>query len=454
MNSLQPGAPDYRLLPPELLPVGTDERQLRELVAPRPVSGWRSLRPEEIDTLRRNGNRADAWSNILVSAAFEPDQVRNSEFCGQVRIGSMGKKMFDHNGLQLPTGITNSRIVSCDIGDDTAIHEIRCLAHCTIGNRCLLFNIGELRTTKFARFGNGIIRKGEDESSRKWLDIMNEPGGRRVLAFDGMIPADAWLQANFRDDAPFQRNLIELTQKQFDSVTGVYSSIGDDCVIKHVPMLVDVRIGPCCAIAGARMIVDATIRSSAEEPVTIGEGAVIESGIVGRGCNILHGARMVSSVLGDNTRIEHGLRLVHTVLGENSTVAGAEVQHSLIFASHEQHHSSSFLIAALIMGQSNSAAGSIVGSNHNSRSVDGEIKAGRGFWPGLCASIKHSSRFASYVLLSKGDYSAELDIQLPFCLVTNNVKDDRLELMPAYWWLYNMYALARNPRKFAARDKR
>jgi len=65
-----------------------------------------------------------------------------------------------------------------------------------------------------------------------------------------------------------------------------------------------------------------------------------------------------------------------------------------------------------------------------------------------------ASRSASYVLLSKGDYGAELDIPLPFCLVTNNIKENRLELMPAYWWLYNMYALARNPRKFAARDKR
>ncbi len=31
---------------------------------------------------------------------------------------------------------------------------------------------------------------------------------------------------------------------------------------------------------------------------------------------------------------------------------------------------------------------------------------------------------------------------------------DRLLVMPAYWWLYNMYALARNTWKFQSRDKR
>ena len=72
------------------------------------------------------------------------------------------------------------------------------------------------------------------------------------------------------------------------------------------------------------------------------------------------------------------------------------------------------------MGQSNIAAGATIGSNHNSRANDGEIQAGRGFWPGLCTTLKHSCRFASFALLAKGDYPAELDIPLPFCLVSDD----------------------------------
>ena len=100
------------------------------------------------------------------------------------------------------------------------------------------------------------------------------------------------------------------------------------------------------------------------------------------------------------------------------------------------------------------AAGATIGSNHNSRAPDGEIEAGRGFWPGLCTSVKHSSRFASFCLLSKGDYRFELNIPFPFCLVDNDYKHDRLVLSPGYWWTSNMYALMRNEAKFLTRDNR
>jgi hypothetical protein len=106
------------------------------------------------------------------------------------------------------------------------------------------------------------------------------------------------------------------------------------------------------------------------------------------------------------------------------------------------------------MGQSNMAAGATIGSNHNSRSADGELIAGRGFWPGLCVSLKHNSKFASFALIAKGDFPAELNIPIPFSLISNDVSNDKLLVMPGYWFLYNMYALARNAGKYASRDKR
>jgi len=103
---------------------------------------------------------------------------------------------------------------------------------------------------------------------------------------------------------------------------------------------------------------------------------------------------------------------------------------------------------------SNMAAGATIGSNHNSRANDGEIRAGRGFWPGLAVSLKHSSCFASYVIIAKGEYPAELNIPLPFSLLNNNVHKNRLELMPAYFWMHNLYALERNSWKAGHRDRR
>jgi hypothetical protein len=106
------------------------------------------------------------------------------------------------------------------------------------------------------------------------------------------------------------------------------------------------------------------------------------------------------------------------------------------------------------MGQSNIAAGATLGSNHNSRGADGEVVMGRGFWPGLCVSIKHNSVFASFSLLNKGDYNYELNIPIPFSLISNDPIKDELIIMPGYWFLYNFYALARNAWKYMDRDKR
>ncbi|HEY0042074.1 MAG TPA: DUF4954 family protein, partial [Flavisolibacter sp.] len=146
--------------------------------------------------------------------------------------------------------------------------------------------------------------------------------------------------------------------------------------------------------------------------------------------------------------------LINSYLGNNSTISCCEVLNSLIFPSHEQHHNNSFLCAALVMGQSNIAAGATIGSNHNSRAGDGEMIAARGFWPGLCVSLKHNSKFSTFTLIAKGDYPAELNIQLPFSLISNEVSENKLIIMPAYWFMYNLYALARNTAKYVDRDNR
>ena len=441
-------------IPLEYLPKGKDEYYLRNKQTITPKSGWRHLRSDEIERLVRNDNTADNWDELLVTDEFDTNQIKNSRFFGLVRIGRLRKIILQHHDLRVPSGITNSLIISCDIGDDTAIHNIHYLAHYIIGDNCILFNIQEMHTTDHAKFGNGIIKEGEPEKNRTWLDLMNESGSRKVLPFDGMITADAYLWAKYVDDKPLQENLKKITQNSIDNRHGYYGIIGNHCVIKNSLTLKDVKISSNCYIKGANKLKNLTINSSEEEPTQIGEGVELVNGIIGYGCHIFYGCKAVKFILGNNSSLKYGARLINSFLGDNSTISCCEVLNNLIFPAHEQHHNNSFLVASVVMGQSNIAAGATIGSNHNSRSNDNEIQAGRGFWPGLCTSLKHSSRFASFVLLSKADYPTELDIPLPFSLLNNNVSKDRLEVMPAFWWMYNMYALARNSRKFQSRDKR
>jgi NDP-sugar pyrophosphorylase family protein len=441
-------------IPTEFLPAGMDQHYLRNRQISKPAGYWRKLRADEIEVLVKNVNTCDDWADIHVHDPFLPQLVKNCEFAGQVRIGRLENVVLEHHDLEVPCGITDSRIISCDIGDNAAIRNVHHLAHYIIGDNVILLNINEMHTTNHAKFGNGIVKDGEPEEVRVWIDVVNETGGRAVLPFDGMTPADACIWATYREDTDLQKRLVQITQCQFDPRRGFYGTVGDACVVKNCRILKDVKIGPCCYIKGANKLKNLTINSSEEEPTQIGEGVELVNGIIGLGCHIFYGAKAVRFVMCNNSNLKYGARLIHSVLGDNSTVSCCELLNNLIFPAHEQHHNNSFLTASLVLGQSNLAAGATIGSNHNSRANDGEIRAGRGFWPGLCTTLKHNCRFASFVLLSKGDYPAELNIPLPFALLNDDRTNDRLLVMPAFWWRHNMYALARNTWKFQTRDKR
>ena len=436
------------------IPAGQDKYYLRNRQQTQAPDTWRPLFSHEIEKLVQNNNTAASWDSIYVTDDFDPMLLKNNKFYGLVRIGRVKPNALQFHDLRLPVGITNSSIHSCDIGNDCAIHDVHYLSHYIVSDRCMLFNIQEMSVTDHAKFGNGIVKDGEPESVRIALEVMNETGCRPVYPFDGMITADAYLCAKFIDNQPLQHRLRTMTQQRTDSRRGYYGTIGEGCVIKHSSILKDVKIGTDCYIKGASKLKNITINSSFDEPSQIGENVILVNGIVGYGCKIFYSCTAVRFILGNNCNLKYGARFINSFMGDNSTISCCEVLNSLIFPAHEQHHNNSFLVASVIEGQSNMAAGATVGSNHNSRTNDNEIVAGRGFWPGLCSSVKHSSRFACYTLLTKAAYPAELDIPLPFAMVNDNQHRNELQIMPAFWWLYNMYALARNSWKYSTRDKR
>jgi Domain of unknown function (DUF4954) len=443
----------YNFIPAGYLPKGKDEYYLRNQQNKNGTT-HRHLTAYEIEMMVRNRNTSDDWNKILVSEAFNPELVQDCKFYGLIRIGKLEPYYLEFHNLRRPVGLYNSTIISCDLGDNIVVDNVNYISHYIVGNEVILVNVNEIDTTDHAHFGSGILKEGESESNRMWMEICNENAGRKIVPFDGMLPGDAYLWTRFRDDEVLQNKFREFTDKHFDTRRGLYGMIGDRTVIKNCLIIKDVNIGTDAYIKGATKIKNVTINSSAEAITQVGEGCELVNGIIGFGCRVFYGVKAVRFILASHSQLKYGARLINSYLGDNSTISCCEVLNSLIFPSHEQHHNNSFLCAALVQGQSNIAAGATVGSNHNSRSPDGELIAGRGFWPGLCVSLKHNSRFASFTILAKGDYPAELDIPLPFSLVSNDVSKDQLVIMPGYWFLYNMYALARNSWKYVDRDKR
>ncbi|MBN8687784.1 MAG: DUF4954 family protein [Chitinophagales bacterium] len=443
----------YGFIAKAYIPKGKNEYYLRN-VQNRSGIRYRKLTPVEINLLEKNDNSSDNWNKVLVSDAFDPTLVKRCSFFGLVRIGKLEPYFHEFNNLHMPVGLYNSTIISCDIGDNAVIDNVSFMSHYIIGNDVMLVNINELATTDHSKFGNGVLKEGESESVRIWMEICNENGGRSILPFNEMQAGDAWLWSKYRDDEKLLQKFREFTDKKFDTRRGYYGKIGDRTVIKNCKIIKDTWIGSDAYLKGANKIKNLTINSSPDSKSQIGEGCELVNGIVGYGCRIFYGVKAVRFMMGSNSQLKYGARLINSYLGDNSTISCCEVLNSLLFPAHEQHHNNSFLCAATVLGQSNMAAGATIGSNHNSRGADGEIIAGRGFWPGLCVSLKHNSKFASFTLIAKGDFPAELNIPIPFSLVTNETGRDKLVIMPGYWFMYNMYALARNEGKYISRDKR
>ena len=443
----------YGFVPDEFLREGEDEYSFR-FQQNGDNSNYRHLTPAEVTALEAGGNYSDDWGQVLVQDPFDPGVIRTSGFYGLVRLGPLQKQILSFHDFAQPEGIVSSRLISSDIGAHCSIMRCAYVANYIIQDHCILSRVDELQTTNHSKFGNGVVKEGEDSDVLVTIEIMNENGGRRVAPFVGMTPADAYLWGSYRSDPQLLQRFMDLTSKVCDSRRGRYGIVGHDSVIKGCRIIKDVYIGPCSYIKGANKLKNLSLLSVEDSPVQIGEGVELVNGIIGCGSNIFYGCKAVRFLMGDNCKLSYGARLIHSILGDNSTVSCCEMISNLIFPGHEQHHNNSFLIASLVMGQSNIAAGATVGSNHNSRGADGELVGGRGFWPALSSTLKHNSKFASYTLLNKGNYPNELFIELPFSLLWDNTAAHRREIMPAYWWMYNMYALERNCYKYKARDRR
>jgi hypothetical protein len=440
----------------ELITEDSVDKIIEAAITPELLASRRHLTEAEIEILKSNGcnSRDSKWQNIYVTDVFDPTLIQNTQFNGTVVLGNMQSGKLRFHDLVLDVGIYNSLIESSVISDNVVIRNVSYLSNYYIGNQSILFNIQEMSCTNHSKFGNGVLTSGESEEQRIWVEVANENGGRKILPFETMLPADAALWSRYRDDEKLLANFVAMTERDFAVKSATFGYVGNSVVIKNTSLIKDVKIGDSAYIKGAFKLKNMTVCSNCEEPSQIGEGVEMVNGIMGYASKVFYQAVAVRFVIGRNCQLKYGARLLNSVLGDNSTVSCCELLNNLIYPFHEQHHNTSFLIASTICGQSNIAAGAMIGSNHNSRSPDGEIVAGRGFWPGLCSDFKHNCKFASFTLVAKGSYPHELNVIYPFSLVSNDKQNSSVNITPGYWFRYNMFAMARNNFKFVKRDKR
>ncbi|RYF91638.1 MAG: DUF4954 family protein, partial [Chitinophagaceae bacterium] len=333
------GGLGYDFITAEYIPAGKDEYYLR--YEQNPADHYRALTEQEIKLLMTNGNSSDNWNNVLVTDGFDCNLVQQCKFFGLIRIGKLEPFYLEFHDIRLPVGLYNSLIISCDLGDNVVINNVNYLSHYIIGEEVIIVNVNEIEVSNHTKFGNGIIKQGEQESVRIWLEICNENAARSVMPFNGMQAGDAWLWSRYRADDLLLEKFKEFTEKKFDNRRGYYGMIGPRTVIKNSRIIKDTWIGSDAYIKGANKLKNLTINSSPDAATQIGEGCEMVNGIVGFGCKAFYGAKAVRFILASHSQLKYGARLINSFLGDNSTISCCEVLNSLIFPAHEQHHNNS-----------------------------------------------------------------------------------------------------------------
>ena len=395
------------------------------------------LKDEEVKILEKNGCWAENWEQVRVKRPFDPSLVHGTGFYGNVYIGRLEKGFIQFHGVSHPIGICGCQITSSCIDDYSSLSNST-ISESLIGRNVIIHNCGEISSDPDAFKKPVIIGAG------------NEKAGREAVLFNGITLSEIWLQTHYKSNELLQQFLAQFTEQKLSAATP-YTVIEENCVIENTRAVRSVKLGRRGVISGATRVDECVIASSAAGRTAICDNAVVMQSYIGSGVNIESGAFVQQCFLDAHVTIKQYARVIQSAVGLRSTIACGEVQNCFIAPLHEQHHNSSFLIAAGIGGQSNIASGANLGSNHNSRANDGEMVVGRGFWAGLSTSVKYCSYFAPFTLLAKSSFAYELDIKLPFALVSDNVKENTLDVMPAYWWRHNMYALFRNNWKFQKR---
>lgn len=370
---------------------------------------YRKLTSEEINHLKNKGCSADDWNMINVTEKFVPDQIRNTNFSGEVFMG-------DNVQIRNVVNISNYRI------EDNVVLE----------------NISAMSVEGETTFGNGIK-----------ISVLNEGGGRELMMFDQLSSQIAYMLVTCRNNGKFIDKLESIIEKYAASRKSSIGKIGKGTSIKHCSMIKNIWIDQSAKLEGVTSLTEGTVFSSDLDPVTIGYGVIAKQFIIQSGSSVS------DSVLLDHCFIGQGVKIGKQYSAENcaffSNSEGFHGEAVSIFAGPYTvtHHKSSLLIAAMF---SFFNAGS--GTNQSNHMYKlGPLHQGileRGAKTGSFSYMLWPSRVGAFSVVIGKHYTNFDASEFPFSYI--NEEDGKSLLTPAM----NMFTVGtrRDSQKWPTRDRR
>lgn len=411
----------------------------------------RELTRQEIAIMEARGCRSDDWSCVAVAEDFDPFRVRRTHFVGRCVLGRFTGEVQVIPGMTLPTGIYDSTLIDCQVGNDVLIENVRFARNIVVAREAVLFDVGSITCTGETAFG-----------CDRELSVGIETGGREVPLWAEMdIPMAAAI-ASRRDDHDGLGAVSAAAVAYRERLQGTPGWVERGAVVRHTDLVRDSYVGAAAVIDHALEVGEVTVLSSPDEPASIGGGAQVTGSVLQWGAEIGGNAVVRDAALLEHSGVDANAVVEQSIIGPNTAIAKGEVTASLVGPFVGFHHQSLLIAAFWPEGKGNIAYGAMVGSNHTGRAPDQEIFVGEGTFFGLGCSIRMPADLsqAPYSVISAGVNTLAQRITFPFSLVTTPADPlDEAGMPRAYneilpgWGLYaNAYAVERAEAKFAKRD--
>lgn len=294
----------------------------------------RLLTANEIQALKNQGCYAEDWTAINVGEDFTPEYITRVDFYGEVNLGAFNKNVEVSRGFIKHSGIRNATLRNCTIGDDCLIENIGGhINNYIIGDDCIIANVGIIETTEGATYGEGNI-----------ISVLNEVGDGNVMLFHGLTSQIAALMVKYEKDADFTHAIRNMISNEIDQKVRDCGFVGDRVKIVNTTEITNSIITDDCEVNGAVRLADCTIQSIPEANVFIGAGVICENSIIFDGSSILDNAKIENCFVGEACKITNGFSAENSLFFANSYMSNGESCAAFCGPFSASHHKSSLLI--------------------------------------------------------------------------------------------------------------
>ncbi|MFV0392219.1 MAG: DUF4954 family protein [Paludibacteraceae bacterium] len=297
----------------------------------------RNLTEKEIATLVVYGCSAEDWNRVRVADDFKPDFVSNVHFSGNVELGTFNKVYELQGGFKKHSGIYNSCIHNCVIGNDVYIDKIHnYIANYEICDEAYIENTNVILVEGNSTFGNGI-----------GVSVMNETGGREIPIFNELSAPLAYVLAFYRHRPKMIDQLRLMIDDYVSNISSSMGRIGKKVQIVNCGRIKNVWIGDYTAIKGASNLKNGTINSNEKAPVKIGSGVKCKNFIICSGVQITDSTLISNCFVGQGCIFDKHYSALDSVFFSNCQ--GMHGEATAIFAGPYTvtHHKSTLLIAGM-----------------------------------------------------------------------------------------------------------